>query len=84
MTFEFKILAVVILFAPIVVTPVLLIVTSPAIVTLAAKFATSPTMIFPASNSDPIDDTPDIVTLDTPVILPLASTIKLGTCVAVP
>ena len=44
--------------APIVVTPVLSIVTSPLIATAAAMFDALPTMIFALVNADPRGDVP--------------------------
>ena len=69
---------------PIAVIPALVIVTSPAVETAAARFEPSPTMIFPDVSAEPTGEVPVMVVLVTPVTLPLASTAKTGTVVALP
>ena len=78
-TLASNIFGVVITSVPIVVTPVLLIVTSPDIVTSAAWFSALPTIILPLFNVEPKDETPVIVVFPAAVNLPLESTVKVGT-----
>ena len=70
--------------APMVVTPVLSIVTSPVGVTAAARLVWLPTMIFPEFSADPTGEAPVMGVLVTPVTRPLASTVTTGTEVALP
>ena len=79
-----KTFEVVILLFSMLVAPKLLIVTSPLILTLVAKLLEPPTIIFALSNAEPIVETPEIVVFETLVILPLASTVNIGDCVAAP
>ena len=70
--------------APMVVTPVLSIVTSPVGVTAAARLVWLPTIIFPEFSADPTGEAPVMGVLVTPVTRPLASTVTTGTEVALP
>jgi hypothetical protein len=70
--------------ALIVVAPALLIVTSPLITTSAAMLEPLPNHIFPLVSDDPTGEVPVIVTLPAAVNLPLLSTVKVPTCVALP
>ena len=69
---------------PIVVTPVLVMVTSPVGETAAARSEPLPRMIFPEVSAEPTGEDPVMVVLVTPVTLPLASTAKTGTEVELP
>ena len=70
--------------APMVVTPVLSIVTSPVGVTAAARLVWLPIMIFPAFSAEPTGEAPVMGVFVTRVTGPLASTVKTVTEVALP
>ena len=69
---------------PIVVDPVLSIVTSPVTGTAVATFNAFPIMMLLSLNADPMGVPTAIGDVVTVVILPFASTVILGTAVADP